>query len=126
MERFSVIMVGGAAALFRVFQGQREEITRWCACEVDPVKAFCIFPRIAASLSRPCNAAPEAGGVCFCPTEGRYTLDHIYAFTSHLCPKSLLVLAKKTLVLALTKTSEALGPDGVSATCLKASTDTHL
>lgn len=71
-----MIMAGGAAALFRVLQGQREEITCRCACEADPVKTFCIFPRIAASLSRPCNAAPEAGGVCFCPTEGRYTLDH--------------------------------------------------
>lgn len=65
-ERFSVIMVGGAAALFGVFLGQCEEIKRWCAREADPVKTFCIFPRIAASLSRSCNA------------EARYTLDHSY------------------------------------------------
>lgn len=77
-ERFSVIIVGRAVALFGVFQGQREEIKHRCALEADPVKTFCIFPRIAASLSRPCNAAPEAGGVCFCPTEDRYTLDHSY------------------------------------------------
>lgn len=64
-----MIIVGGAAALFGVFQGQREEIKRRCAREADPVKTFCIFPRTAASLNRPCNTAPEAGGVCFCPTE---------------------------------------------------------
>lgn len=75
-ERFSVILVGQAAALFGVFQGQREEIKRRCAREADPVKTFCIFPRIAASLSRPCNAVPEEGGVYFCPTED--CLDHPY------------------------------------------------
>lgn len=78
-ERFSVIIVGGAAALFGVFQGQRKEIKQ---------KTFCIFPRIEASLSRSCNTAPEAVGVCFCPTKDRYTLDHSYTI--------LLVLAKKT------------------------------